>query len=146
MGFRETFETERVQMWEDNDVTTGCPAGELHRKPLGTAEVQETDSFMIFRQLLRSNGRAIVTAPVIPKLKNAPYKAIMGNAFSTGDTSETAFYDGLPRVESSKHETSKDRRDRTLKHLLRANHHNYAVLYNNRKFHNHAPHVSFEAP
>lgn len=31
---------------------------------------------------------------------------------------------------------------RALKHLLKLNHANYAILYNHRKFHNHAPHVS----
>ncbi|KAJ6157366.1 hypothetical protein N7470_004958 [Penicillium chermesinum] len=30
---------------------------------------------------------------------------------------------------------------RALKHLLRLNHANYAILYNDRKFHNHAPHI-----
>jgi hypothetical protein len=30
-----------------------------------------------------------------------------------------------------------------LKHLLKLNHANHAILYNERKFHNHAPHVCF---
>ena len=47
----------------------------------------------------------------------------------------------LPHVRVSQHETSPEKRDRTLKHLLRANHHNYAVMCNQRRFHNHLPHV-----
>lgn len=31
---------------------------------------------------------------------------------------------------------------RALKHLLKLNHAKYAILYNDRKFHNHTPHVS----
>ena len=38
-------------------------------------------------------------------------------------------------------ETSQEKPARALKHLLKLNHANYAILYNQRKFHNHAPHV-----
>lgn len=38
-------------------------------------------------------------------------------------------------------ETSADRRARSLKHLLKANHANHSILYNHLRFHNHAPHV-----
>jgi hypothetical protein len=55
----------------------------------------------------------------------------------TGDDRFT----GLPRVIAVDYETSHDRRARTLKHLLRANHHQYAVLYNRLHFHNHLPHI-----
>lgn len=52
----------------------------------------------------------------------------------------------LPRVRVSQHETSPEKRDRTLKHLLRANHHNYAVMFNRLRFHNHLPHVRHILP
>lgn len=39
-------------------------------------------------------------------------------------------------------ETAQERPSRALKHLLRLNHVSNAVLWNNRIFHNHAPHVS----
>ncbi|KAF2277509.1 uncharacterized protein EI97DRAFT_375261 [Westerdykella ornata] len=38
-------------------------------------------------------------------------------------------------------ETSADRRARSLKHLLKANHANHSILYNQLRFHNHAPHL-----
>ncbi|KAI0544020.1 cell cycle checkpoint protein RAD17 [Xylaria curta] len=47
----------------------------------------------------------------------------------------------LPPVEVHNVETAPEKRPRTLKHLLRANHANNAVLYNNLKFDNHIPHV-----
>ena len=38
-------------------------------------------------------------------------------------------------------ETAPERRPRTLKHLLRANHANYSIIYHNLLFHNHMPHI-----
>ena len=38
-------------------------------------------------------------------------------------------------------ETSSDRRARTLKHLLKANHINHSIIYHDLQYHNHAPHV-----
>lgn len=38
-------------------------------------------------------------------------------------------------------EANPDRRARCLKHLLKANHVNYSLMYNNLQFHNHNPHV-----
>ena len=40
-------------------------------------------------------------------------------------------------------ETEPDKRARTLKHLIRANHVNHAVLHNELRFHNHMPHVRY---
>ena len=37
-------------------------------------------------------------------------------------------------------ETTAVKRPRTLKHLLKANHSNYAIYFNSLKFHNHLPH------
>lgn len=38
-------------------------------------------------------------------------------------------------------EENPDKRARTLKHLLKANHINHSVIYNELRFHNHAPHI-----
>ncbi|KAI0187317.1 hypothetical protein EV127DRAFT_436746 [Xylaria flabelliformis] len=47
----------------------------------------------------------------------------------------------LPPVEVHNVETAPEKRPRTLKHLLRANHANHAILYNNLRFDNHIPHA-----
>jgi hypothetical protein len=47
----------------------------------------------------------------------------------------------LPSVETHDIETAAEKRSRTLKHLIKANHANYSILYNQLRFHNHAPHV-----
>ncbi|USP76948.1 uncharacterized protein yc1106_04222 [Curvularia clavata] len=47
----------------------------------------------------------------------------------------------LPSVEIHDIETAADKRPRTLKHLLKANHANYAIIYHNLRFHNHTPHI-----
>ncbi|KAL9127805.1 MAG: hypothetical protein Q9217_003389 [Psora testacea] len=38
-------------------------------------------------------------------------------------------------------EINPDKKPRTLKHLLKLNHANYAIVYHNLQFHNHAPHI-----
>ncbi|KAH0608095.1 uncharacterized protein H6S33_002147 [Morchella sextelata] len=67
----------------------------------------------------------------------------MGAVASTSDitSTEQAPYTGLPPVATVDYETSPEKRDRTLKHLLRANHHNYSVLYSQLRYHNHLPHA-----
>lgn len=47
----------------------------------------------------------------------------------------------LPSVEIQYVETSPDRRARCLKHLLKANHVNHAVVYHNLQWDNHCSHV-----
>lgn len=47
----------------------------------------------------------------------------------------------IPSVEIHDVEALPDRRSRRLKHLLRANHINYSVLYHNLQFDNHLPHI-----
>ncbi|KAI5868676.1 hypothetical protein GGS23DRAFT_602372 [Durotheca rogersii] len=47
----------------------------------------------------------------------------------------------IPPVEVHSVETSPEKRPRTLKHLLRANHVNYSILYHDLRFHNHMPHI-----
>ena len=47
----------------------------------------------------------------------------------------------IPSVDIHDVESSPDERAKTLKHLLRANHANHAILFNHKRFHNHMPHV-----
>ncbi|KAH7408244.1 hypothetical protein DE146DRAFT_606673 [Phaeosphaeria sp. MPI-PUGE-AT-0046c] len=47
----------------------------------------------------------------------------------------------LASVEIHDIETAAEKRPRTLKHLLKANHANYSILYHDLRFHNHAPHI-----
>lgn len=47
----------------------------------------------------------------------------------------------LSSVTTHEIENAQEKPARALKHLLKLNHANHAILYNNRRFHNHAPHV-----
>lgn len=47
----------------------------------------------------------------------------------------------LPSVEIHNVETAPEKRPRTLKHLLRANHVNHSILYHDLRFDNHLPHI-----
>ena len=47
----------------------------------------------------------------------------------------------IPSVEIANIETGSDKRTRTLKHLIKANHTNFSIIYNELRFHNHMPHV-----
>ena len=47
----------------------------------------------------------------------------------------------LPKVAIHDIEENPDKRARTLKHLVKANHINHAIIYHNLQFHNHAPHI-----
>jgi hypothetical protein len=47
----------------------------------------------------------------------------------------------LPPVEVHSVEANPDKRPRTLKHLLKANHVNHSILYHNLQFDNHLPHI-----
>ncbi|KAK3675580.1 hypothetical protein LTR78_004664 [Recurvomyces mirabilis] len=47
----------------------------------------------------------------------------------------------LPKAEVHDVEERPEKRARTLKHLLKANHINHSVIYNNLRFHNHLPHI-----
>lgn len=47
----------------------------------------------------------------------------------------------LPSVEIHDIETAPEKRPRTLKHLIKANHVNHSILYHNLQFHNHMPHI-----
>jgi hypothetical protein len=47
----------------------------------------------------------------------------------------------IPPVEVHQVETAPEKRPRTLKHLLRANHVNHSVIYHSLQFDNHMPHI-----
>lgn len=47
----------------------------------------------------------------------------------------------LPQASVHKIEDQPEKRARTLKHLLKANHTNHSVIYNDLRFHNHTPHI-----
>ncbi|KAH8732834.1 hypothetical protein GQ44DRAFT_601600 [Phaeosphaeriaceae sp. PMI808] len=47
----------------------------------------------------------------------------------------------LASVETHDIETAAEKRPRTLKHLLKANHANYSVIYHDLRFHNHTSHI-----
>ncbi|KAF2085698.1 hypothetical protein K490DRAFT_46313 [Saccharata proteae CBS 121410] len=47
----------------------------------------------------------------------------------------------LPSVPIHDVETAAEKRPRTLKHLIRANHANHSIIYHNLQFHNHTPHI-----
>lgn len=47
----------------------------------------------------------------------------------------------VPSVEVHHIETNPDRRARCLKHLIKANHANYSIIYHNLQYDNHNPHI-----
>jgi hypothetical protein len=47
----------------------------------------------------------------------------------------------IPSVEIHDVETAPEKRPRTLKHLLKANHINFSIFYSRLRFHNHMPHI-----
>ncbi|KAM0446647.1 hypothetical protein ACHAPV_003071 [Trichoderma viride] len=65
---------------------------------------------------------------------------IPGASLVMGSRSKTGAID-LPSVEIHHIETDADKRARCLKHLLKANHVNYAILWNDLQFDNHNPHL-----
>ncbi|KAI9824282.1 MAG: hypothetical protein M1832_002090 [Thelocarpon impressellum] len=67
------------------------------------------------------------------------FKLFSGQADGWGVNRHTTIK--LPSVEIHEIETSPEKRTRTLKHLIRANHVNHSVLYHDDEFHNHCPHI-----
>ncbi|KAI2623668.1 hypothetical protein GGS21DRAFT_533667 [Xylaria nigripes] len=57
------------------------------------------------------------------------------------DDNQGFFSIDIPPVEIHNVETAREKRSRTLKHLLRANHVNHSILFNHLMFHNHTPHA-----
>jgi len=61
--------------------------------------------------------------------------------YLTTATSKASQTINIPSVEIHDVETAAEKRPRTLKHLLKANHINFAVFYSRLRFHNHMPHI-----
>ncbi|KAK1639233.1 hypothetical protein BDP81DRAFT_423748 [Colletotrichum phormii] len=66
------------------------------------------------------------------------YVPIVNRFVSDGEKAQTI---NIPPVKVHDVETDHDRRARCLKHLLRANHVNHSIIYNNLRFDNHMAHV-----
>jgi hypothetical protein len=49
----------------------------------------------------------------------------------------------IPSVKIHEIETAAEKPSCALKHLLKLNHTNHAILFNERRFHNHLPHVGY---
>jgi hypothetical protein len=47
----------------------------------------------------------------------------------------------LPKADIHDIEERPEKRARTLKHLIKANHINHSIIYNKLRFHNHTPHI-----
>lgn len=60
--------------------------------------------------------------------------------FGFGRTTTSGSID-VPPTTTYNVETSSDKRDRRLKHLLKLNHANFSILYHHLRFHNHTPHI-----
>jgi hypothetical protein len=61
--------------------------------------------------------------------------------FGFGRRAETGTPIKITPVQVHDSETASDKRGRRLKHLLKLNHVNFAILYHRWQFHNHTPHV-----
>ncbi|KAI1752535.1 cell cycle checkpoint protein RAD17 [Xylaria castorea] len=66
------------------------------------------------------------------------YVPVVNRFINSNDESRSI---DLPPVEVHNVETAPEKRPRTLKHLLRANHVNHSILYHNLQFDNHMPHA-----
>lgn len=66
------------------------------------------------------------------------YVPVVGRFINSNNASRSI---DLPPVEVHNVETAPEKRPRTLKHLLRANHVNHSILYHNLQFDNHMAHI-----
>ena len=98
---------------------------------LSPERVNSNTSFaLIFAQITVMSAPMIAWVPIV----NRVYK------FFTTSTYAAQFID-LPSVEIHDVETAPEKRPRTLKHLIRANHANHSIIYHNLQYHNHMPHL-----
>jgi hypothetical protein len=70
----------------------------------------------------------------LPKISVPSFLRVGGSSYLKVD---------LPSVQIHDIETAAEKRPRTLKHLLKANHANYSVIYHDLRYHNHTPHVCY---
>ncbi|KAL6711980.1 hypothetical protein ACN47E_003023 [Coniothyrium glycines] len=68
----------------------------------------------------------------LPRISLPSFLQIRGGSYRSVD---------LPSVEIHDIETAAEKRPRSLKHLIKANHANYSVIYHQLRFHNHTPHI-----
>jgi hypothetical protein len=66
------------------------------------------------------------------------YLPVVNRFINSNDKSRSI---DIPPVEVHNVETAPEKRPRTLKHLLRANHVNHSILYHNLQYDNHMPHI-----
>lgn len=69
-----------------------------------------------------------------------PFRFAIPKWLSWG-TEDTIRVIDIPSVEITDIENNPDRRARTLKHLIKANHANFSVIYHELRYHNHMTHV-----
>lgn len=71
------------------------------------------------------------------------YVPIVNRVLGSGSKTESTKVPtiDLPPVEVHHVETNPDRRARCLKHLLKANHSNYSIVYHNLQYNNQNPHI-----
>lgn len=92
--------------------------------------------------IFKQNSRRFCTRPQIPNPICEMFSSFFSGGvpkFGFGRTNTTGGID-IPPVKVYDVETSTDKRDRRLKHLLKLNHTNFSILWNNLRFHNHTPH------
>jgi hypothetical protein len=99
------------------------------------SDLYESSHSFYIRSVIEQS--AIMSAPMISwvPIVNRVYK------YLTTISSRTDQAIDIPSVEIHDVETAPEKRPRTLKHLLRANHANYAILYHNLQFDNHMAHI-----
>lgn len=74
-----------------------------------------------------------------PMISWAPIVNRIHRYLTTSDYASQSI--NLESVEIHDVETAPEKRPRTLKHLLRANHVNHAIIYHHLQYHNHMPHL-----
>lgn len=72
-----------------------------------------------------------------------PWMPVVNDIYKylTSGSSKAAQPIHVPSVEIHDIETAAEKRPRTLKHLIKANHVNHAILYHDSQFCNHMPHI-----
>ncbi|TAQ91127.1 hypothetical protein B7494_g573 [Chlorociboria aeruginascens] len=77
-----------------------------------------------------------MSAPMIAwvPVVNRVYKYLTTSSYSSQSID-------LPSITIHDVETAAEKRPRTLKHLIKANHVNHSIIYHNLEFHNHMPHL-----
>jgi hypothetical protein len=89
-----------------------------------------------FNSTLKPSKSAIMSAPMIAwrPMAHRIYKYLTTSTYASQSID-------VPPVEVHDVETAAEKRPRTLKHLLRANHVNHSIIYHDLQFHNHMPHL-----